>query len=42
MVKATRMPTPMLKTVSQIRLMPKSPATPPKPTMAEVEMKVAP
>jgi hypothetical protein len=32
----------MLNTVSHSRLMPNMPATPPKPTMAEVLMKVAP
>jgi hypothetical protein len=36
------MPTAILKNVTQRRLRPNSPATPPKPTMAEVEMKVAP
>jgi hypothetical protein len=36
------MPTPILRKVSHNRLMPNIPATPPKPTMAAVEMKVAP
>ena len=40
--KAMKMPTRMLATVSQSRPIPKSAATPPNPTMAEVEMKVEP
>ena len=39
---AIRMPRPMFSTVSQIRPMPRLAATPPKPMIAEVEMKVAP
>ena len=42
MTNAMNMPRAMLRTVSQIRPMPSCAATPPKPTMAEVLMKVAP
>ncbi len=37
-----KIPTKMLQKVSHRRLIPNIPATPPNPTMALVEMKVAP
>ena len=40
--KAMKMPTRMLSAVSHKRPIPNSAATPPNPTMADVEMKVEP
>ena len=39
---ATKMPTKMVRKVSQSRDMPNMPDTPPNPMMAEVDTKVAP